>query len=96
MEPEVTNKMAQPKMIEGTGEELQDYLKQVPRERFRLIHLSGDEAVQGVENGLNGQSLAEALKGYIGTADFGDANLSEDTGKKFADLLVEKHRKERE
>ena len=39
-----------------------------------------------------GINLAEALKGYIGTAHFGEANLSEETGKKFAHLLAEKHR----
>ncbi|HZO86736.1 MAG TPA: hypothetical protein VFB38_00250 [Chthonomonadaceae bacterium] len=84
--------MALPKMIEGTGEELQDYLKQAPQERFRLIHLPAQKA-SPPENSLKGQSLAEALKDYIGIADFGDANLSKDTGKKFAELPAQKHRK---
>lgn len=88
--------MAQPKMIEGTGEELQDYLKQVPRERFRLIRILEEATPPTNGNGQKGQSLAEALQGYIGTANFGEANLSENTGKKFAQLLVEKHRKEQE
>jgi hypothetical protein len=86
--------MAQPKIIEGTGEELQDYLKQAPKERFRLIHLSSEEAQ--ASEGNNGRSLTEALKNYIGSAHYGDANLSENTSDKFAKLLAQKYRKEQE
>ena len=35
--------MAQTSVIEGTGEELERYLKQRPNERFRLIPLRTDE-----------------------------------------------------
>ena len=84
--------MAQPTVIEGTGDELLDYLKQAPHDRYRLIRIS---AVEATENGdRQNLSLAEALRGYIGSAHFGDANLSQDTGKKFTQLLVEKRRKE--
>jgi hypothetical protein len=89
------NDMAQLATIEGTGAELLDYLKQAPDERFRLIRLSDDAAVSN-GNGTNNTSLAEALQGYIGAASFGDANLSQDTGRKFTQLLADKHRKEQE
>jgi hypothetical protein len=36
--------MALPKTIEGTGEELQAYLKRAPQERFRLIHIDAEES----------------------------------------------------
>jgi hypothetical protein len=92
MDPEVKH-MAQPKMIEGTGEELQDYLRQAPLDRYRLIRIS-EVHLASNGDGPNKQSLAEALQDYIGLASFGETNLSEDTGKKFAKLLVEKHRME--
>ena len=37
-------------------------------------------------------SLAEAMKDYIGSFNFGEANLSENSGEKFAHLLAEKQR----
>ena len=85
--------MAQPQMIEGTGEELLDYLRKAPHGRFRLIRIS-EEAPASNGDSPNNPSLVEALQEYIGAARFGDANLSEDTGKKFARLLAEKYRKE--
>ena len=94
MDSEVKH-VAQPKMIEGTGEELQVYLRRTPRDRFRLIRIS-EEAPNSDGDDQTDRSLAEALQGYIGSASFGDANLSEDTGRKFARLLVEKHRKEQQ
>jgi hypothetical protein len=40
----------------------------------------------------NGVSLAVALKGKTGLVSFEPADLSEDTGTKFANLLIEKSR----
>src|SRR2546423_2431256 len=37
------------------------------------------------------QSLADAMKDYIGSVHLGDANLSENTGQKFANLLAENY-----
>lgn len=42
-----------------------------------------------------GPTLVERLEGRLGSFDSGDADLSEDTERKFADLLAETHRKER-
>ena len=36
------------------------------------------------------KNLHEFMKGYIGTVDGPEMNLSDDTGKKFTDLLIEK------
>jgi hypothetical protein len=35
--------MAQPQVLEGTGEELEPMLKRMPKQRFRLILLPGEE-----------------------------------------------------
>lgn len=48
-----------------------------------------------------GETLANYWADYIGTIDStefvpGGANLSEDTGRKFAELMVEKYRKGRQ
>lgn len=48
--------MAQPKMIEGTGEELQDYLKGAPRERFRLYRLPVEEDAAVSPKPANGET----------------------------------------
>lgn len=46
--------MAQQRAFEGTGEELQEHLKQHPHERFRLILLStnGDDPERSQGTGL--------------------------------------------
>ena len=85
--------MTSPQVYEGTAEEIANQLRRSNTTgRLRAIVVP--------ENGVGTQgakeleeTLAERLKGRVGRFDFGDANLSEDTGKKFADLLVEKHRK---
>lgn len=44
----------------------------------------------------SGPTLLERLQGRIGRFDFGDANLSVDTGRKYAALLAEDHAKGQE
>jgi hypothetical protein len=86
--------MTQPHVYEGTAEEI--------AEQLRGSNLAGKlRAIVVPEYVLetNGkeereETLAERVKGRVGLFDFGEANLSEDTGRKFAELLVEKHRKE--
>ena len=86
--------MIAPQVYEGTAEEI--------AEQLRVSKLTGRlRAVVMPENGAGdnstleqGETLAERLKGRVGRFDFGDANLSEDTGKKFADLLVEEYQRE--
>lgn len=84
--------MTQPQVYEGTAEEIAAQL--------RVSNLMGKlRAIIVPEIGLEtdggealGETLAERLQGRVGRFDFGDANLSEDTGRKFTDLIVEKHR----
>ena len=83
--------MAQSKIIEGTGEELQDYLKQAPKERFRLISLPALEDSEPSDD--IPANLEDTLKKYIGSSEYGEGNLSENTGKRFAELLAAKKQK---
>lgn len=81
--------MAIQRIYAGTAEEI--------AEQLRVSNLSGQlraiivpEVTEKIEATDQEQTLAERLKGRVGRFDFGDANLSVDTGRKFADLLVEK------
>jgi hypothetical protein len=85
------SEMAKRKIYEGTWEELSTHAEELQAYPRLMLIVPGD--TDGMVTQMN---LADALKGYIGTAHFGDANLSEDTGKKFARLLAEKHRKEQQ
>lgn len=79
--------MAEFQTIEGTRDELQEQLQSFPKDqRFRLTPLpsSKDEGEQ------EEPSLAELFAGRAGRFHFGDANLSQDTGKKFSELMAEK------
>ncbi len=86
--------MATPHVYRGTAEEIVT--------QIRLSQLSGKlRAVIMPENGVEpdqteipNATLAERLQGRVGRFDFGDAHLSEKTGEKFADLLLESHEKE--
>ncbi|MCW3055788.1 MAG: hypothetical protein JWN14_4958 [Chthonomonadales bacterium] len=83
--------MAKRKVYEGTWAEISAHAEELQRYTKLTLIIPADEENTPVNTAMN---LAEALKGYIGTASFGEANLSEDTGKKFARLLVEKYEKE--
>lgn len=89
--------MGTPQIIEGTGEELERYLKQEPKRRFRLIPLSEEGIAESISNGgpPQGGSLADLLGDYIGfVKGDGEAN-SENCGEKFADYLVQKRQEGR-
>ena len=61
----------------------------VIRERFAVAgQQSGDNDSEAPPSG----TLLDRFSKHIGTIDTGGANLSVDTGKRFADLLVEKYR----
>jgi hypothetical protein len=86
--------MADTWTIEGTREEVEERLQAFPKEqRFRLSVLPLSE--ESVEASHEEPSLAELFAGRTGRFHFGDANLSQDSGKKFAALLAEKKRKNR-
>ncbi len=80
--------------IDGTREELEEQLQAFPKEqRFRLSALPQPEEGTGVAQ--EEPSLAELFAGRMGRFHLGDANLSQDSGKKFAALMAEKKRKGR-
>ena len=76
---------------EGTWEEIVVHAAQLVGKRVKLIVL--DEISESRES-LPTRSLAETLKGKVGIVDGASPNLSENTGKKFADIVAEKHRKQ--
>ena len=87
--------MAQPQLIQGSWEELGARSNEF-KDRDDLLLIIPGEAEAKNGDVKEGMSLAEALRGRTGLVSFEPTDLSEDTGKKFADLLVEKHRKERQ
>lgn len=97
--------MARPKVCIGTGEELEPYLKRQPKQRFRLIPISEEsdfmdetgDAVEASEqkDATQGEkTLAEMFAGRVGRLSFEPTDLSQDTGKKFTELIIKKHQKE--
>jgi hypothetical protein len=85
--------MAEQQVIEGTWEEVEVHAAELRGRRVRLTVLPDDHAKEPA----NGETPArtevpEAFAGLIGGFHFGGANLSENTGEKFTDLLVEKHK----
>jgi hypothetical protein len=84
--------MAQPQMLEGTGEELQRLLAQFPHDRFRLVPLP----VVGVENGQNGStveagSLYDLLGDYVGSIEGNGENNAARASELFTDYVARKH-----
>ena len=87
--------MAGPQLIQGTWQELSARAEGYKDRSDLMLIIPGDvEEKSGAIPA--GMSLAEALKGKTGLVSFEPTDLSENTGKKFADLLAEKHRKEQE
>jgi hypothetical protein len=96
MDAEVSNMAEPPQVIEGTGEELEAYLKLQPKQRFRLTPLTSNETdAEQIGGPPEETSLAELLAGRVGRFHFGDANLSQNSGKKFAALIAEKKKQGR-
>jgi hypothetical protein len=94
MDAEVTKKMAQPQVIQGSWEEIVSHAEQLKGRTDLLLIVPDDGAERNGEPAP--QNLLEAMKDYIGSADYGDANLSVNTGQKFSKLLSEKYRKGQE
>ncbi len=80
--------MAQPQLIQGTWEELSAYAQTLKGRSDLLLIVPGSVEVEKAPP-ATGISLAEALTGKTGLVSFEPSDLSEDTGKKFAQLLHE-------
>ena len=82
-------------ILEGTWDEIAAHANSLRKyDRLTLI-IPTDNGAESARNGAD-ETLADALKDYIGSFNFGDAHLSEDSGQKFAQMLIEKHKKEQE
>ena len=84
--------MAQPQMLEGTGEELQRMLEQFPNERFRLVPLP----VVDAENEQNGNaaeagSLYDLLGDYVGSVEGNGEKNAARASELFTEYVVKKH-----
>jgi len=82
--------MAQAQLIQGSWEELSARAEEFKHRNDLMLIVPGDTEVVSDTNPKT-VSLAEVLKGRTGLVSFEPSDLSEDTGKKFADLLIEKH-----
>lgn len=89
--------MTPPIIIEGTAEELVTFLQGQSTQRFRLTELVPHDDDQDTDSADDAAepTLAERFEGRIGRFHFGDAHLSQDTGKKFAALINKKREKGR-
>jgi hypothetical protein len=86
--------MAEAQVLEGKWEDIKLHDEELIGKEVRVTILP--PKTNTTQNGADkkGMSLAEMLKGRTGLVSFEPSDLSEDTGRKFADLLVEKHEKE--
>ena len=87
--------MAQPQFIQESWEQLSARAEEFKDRSDLLLIIPGDPQTRNATI-KEGMSLAKALKGRTGLVSFEPTDLSEDTGKKIADLLVEKHHKEQQ
>lgn len=87
--------MAQPQLIQGSWEEISARAVEF-KDRNDLLLIIPGEVDQ--KHGISKQdmTLAEALKGRTGLVSFEPTDLSENTGQKFTDLLVEQYQREAE
>ena len=83
-------------VMEGTWEEVAVHAAELRGRRVRLTVLPDDDEKGTTSGEISAQpEIPEAFAGLIGGFHFGDANLSENTGEKFTDLLVRKHKEDR-
>jgi hypothetical protein len=95
--PEVERELVRHADVLGTSPE--DVANDALRERFLPNRNGSDEVSDGEEVAAaeGGESLYDFLKEFIGSIDSsehvpGGANMSVDTGKKFTEIVYEKHR----
>ncbi len=84
--------MSNAQVFQGTWEEIASHAAELSgRDDLVLIVPAHPASGAPLQSPMD---LAEQMKDYIGSIDLGDANLSENTGEKFAQLLVQSHRQD--
>ena len=84
--------MAQPKILEGTGEELQRHLEQFPNDRFRLTPLTVSQAEDAPKEPPGDGSLFDLLGDYIGSVEGSGESNAERHSELFKEYVVKKHK----
>jgi hypothetical protein len=84
--------MIQPQVIQGSWEEIAAHAEELKDRQDLLLIVPARQAEQ--DGSHPSENLLEAMKDFIGASHYGEAHLSENTGKKFAKLLADKHRRE--
>ena len=82
--PELEAPLAQAAKRQGTSPEL------LAVESLRRMYAPESSAAEPI----NGGTLADFLKGYIGTIEGTSEPLSEDTGRRFREMLVEQRQED--
>ena len=86
--------MAEAQVLEGTWEDIKLHDEELSGKEVRVTVLSPSILSNASGTGPKSMNLAEMLKGRTGLVSFEPSDLSENTGKKFTELLVEKHEEE--
>ncbi len=84
--------MAELDIFEGTWEELATHADELRGKWLRLTVISDDVIARGATETTQPSNLAEFLGDFIGSVEGSGANNSEDTGEKFTQYLVTKHK----
>jgi hypothetical protein len=92
MKPEVANAMAQPKILEGTGEELQRHLQQFPNDRFLLTPLPVTSTQGPEEEQSDEGSLFDLLSDYIGSVEGNGESNAANHSELFKDYVQAKRK----
>ena len=83
--------MAQPKVFEGTGAELQRMLVEFPQDRFRAIQLlDAEPAVNLQDDDEPAYSLFDLLGDYVGSVDGSADGSAARVSELFAEYVVQK------
>lgn len=78
-------------VFEGTWEEIALHAAELAGRRVRLTVLSDERSENTI---VSEKSLDKMLQGRVGNVHFHPSNLSENTGKSFTDIVVEKYKKQ--
>lgn len=79
------------RVLEGTWEDVVQRAAELKGRRVKILVYSQDKETEGTDTPNGPRNLLEALGDYVGAGSSGGGEpLSEDTGKRFTDYLVQK------